>query len=99
MSSTAETPIGEDQLAEILGLVGAWNHYGYASPEPGQAPIPPLGERSAEAIRAGHGAVKAIDELLRELQSLRGQLVTELRTDEDVRAAAIDARKPADGDS
>ena len=54
-------------------------------------PIPPLGERSAEAIKAGHEAIEAIDELIRQLHVLRSQLVGELRQDEDVHAARADA--------
>ena len=71
--------------------IGAWTHFGYAAPESGQAAIPPLGERSAEAIKAGHGAVEVIDEIVRELHRLRARLVAELRTDEDVRARRVDA--------
>ena len=33
--------------------------------------IPPLGERSAEAIKAGHGAIEVIDETVRDLYRLR----------------------------
>lgn len=51
----------------------------------------PLGERSAEAIRAGHQAVGDIDELTRKLYRLRGQLVSELRQDSDLRGARVDA--------
>ena len=70
--------------------VGAWNHSGYAAPEDGQAAIPPLGERSAEAIKAGHGAIEAVDEIIRDLYALRNQLITELCTDEDLRGERID---------
>jgi hypothetical protein len=54
-------------------------------------PIPPLGERSAEAIKAAHGAIEVIDEIVRDLYRLRGQLITELRADEDVRGRRVDA--------
>ncbi|MGD0373632.1 MAG: hypothetical protein ABSB01_03460 [Streptosporangiaceae bacterium] len=60
----------------------------------GQAGIPPLGERDADAITAGHGAIEVIDEILAELTSLRQQLITELRADEDARAARVDAMLP-----
>ena len=77
---------------ELLGVrVGAWNHFGYAAPENGQAAIPPLGERNAEAIKAGHGAIEVIDQIIRDLHYLRGQLVTELRVDQDVRGRRVDA--------
>jgi hypothetical protein len=76
----------------LLGVrVGAWNHFGYPAPEEGQAAIPPLGERNAEAVRAGHGAIDVIDEITRDLYRLRDQLITELRTDEDVRGRRVDA--------
>lgn len=84
---------GTGEVAEhIYFLVGAWKDFGYETPPtPECKPVPPLGERSAEAIRAGHEAVKAIDELTRQLYRLREQLVTELRQDEDVRAGRVDA--------
>jgi hypothetical protein len=47
--------------------------------------IPPLGERSAGAIEAGHEAVKDIDKLIARLHQVREQLVGELRQDEDRR--------------
>ena len=55
------------------------------------ATIPPLGERSAKAIEAGHAAVKDIDQLIAQLHQVRAQLVGELRQDEDIRAARVDA--------
>jgi hypothetical protein len=82
----------------LLGVrVGAWNHFGYAAPEDGQAAIPPLGERGAEAIRAGHGAIEVIDEIIRDLRSLRDRLITELRTDEDVRGSGARRAEPGRG--
>jgi hypothetical protein len=76
----------------LLGVrVGAWNHFGHPAPEDGRAPIPPLGERNTNAIKAGHGAIEVIDEIIRDLQVLRGHLVTELRADEDERAKRVDA--------
>lgn len=83
-------------LAELAGLinfrVGAWHDFGYATPPaPECKAIPPLGERSAEAIRAGHLAIEAIDELTGKLDALRAQLARELRQDEDIRAVRVDA--------
>jgi hypothetical protein len=71
--------------------IAAWNHFGYAAPQSGQAAIPPLGERNAETIKAGHGAIEVIDEIIRDLYRLRDQLITELRTDEGVRGRRVDA--------
>lgn len=84
---------GIAELADLInGLVGAWHDYGYEIPPmPDCKAIPALGERSAAAITAGHEAVKAIDELTRQLYALRDQLVGELRRDEDLRAARVDA--------
>ena len=77
-------------LEEMAGLVsfrvGAWQDFGYAEPPaPGSAAIPPLGERSARAIEAGHEAVRDIDQLIARLHQVRAQLVSELRQDEDIR--------------
>ena len=91
MNGTGEWGGIEDAAGLVAVLIGAWNHFGYAAPESGQAAIPPLGERSAEAIKAGHEAAEAIDKLIRDLHSLRGQLVSELRADEDARAVRVDA--------
>jgi len=72
--------------------LAAWHDFGYATPPaPYCRTIPPLGERSAEAIKAAHGAVEVIDEIVRDLHALRGQLVTEIRADQDARAARGDA--------
>ena len=105
MSGTGEWAGIEDATGLLAVRIGAWNHFGYAAPESGQAAIPPLGERSAEAIKAGHGAIEVIDEIVRELHSLRDVLIIELRTDEDVRAVRVDAmlaearaRREAGGD-
>jgi hypothetical protein len=77
------------QLEDLVGLLGvriaAWNHMQY----PENVPAP--GDHSADAITAGHGAVKVIDEIIRDLHALRSQLVDELRTDEDANAARVDA--------
>lgn len=81
------------ELAELIsGRIGAWEDYGYADPPgPECKPVPPLGSRSAEAIRNGHQAVRDIDEMIRQLHALRGQLVSELRQDDDIRAVRVDA--------
>lgn len=90
-AGTAEWP-GIEDAAELLAVrVGAWNHFGYAAPEGGQAGIPPLGERNAAAIKAGHGAIEVIDKIIRDLHVLRGQLVGELRANEDALGARVDA--------
>ena len=82
-------------LKELAGLinfrVGAWQDFGYAEPPtPDCATIPPLGERSAKAIEAGHEAIKDIDQLIAQLHQVRAQFVSELRQDEDIRAARVD---------
>ena len=59
------------------------------------AAIPPLGQRSANAIEAGHEAVKDIDRLIARLHQVRAQLVSELREDEDEDVRT--ARKPRGG--
>jgi hypothetical protein len=84
---------GIEELAGLINYrVGAWHDFGYEQPPaPYCKTIPPLGERSAHAIKAGHDAIKDIDDLTRQLYALREQLVSELRQDEDVRAARVDA--------
>jgi hypothetical protein len=86
-------PHGIEELAGLINFrVGAWHDFGYeVPPAPDCKPVPPLGERSAAAIKAGHQAVEAIDELARQLYRLREQLVGELRRDEDIRADRVDA--------
>jgi hypothetical protein len=76
-------------LAGLVGFrVGAWQDFGYANPPaPDSAMIPPLGQRSANAIKAGHEAVKDIDRLIIRLHQVRARLVSELRQDEDMRMA------------
>lgn len=80
-------------LAEaIVFEVGAWQDFGYENPPaPECATVPPLGERSANAIRSGHAAVADIDQLLAALYQLRAQLIGELRQDEDIRGRRVDA--------
>ena len=83
---------GLEELAGLINFrVGAWQDFGYAEPPaPDSATIPPLGQRSAKAIEAGHEAVKDIDRLIARLHQVRALLVSELRQDQDVRAARID---------
>lgn len=67
-------------------LIGCWEENGYRNPPtPDCATIPPLGERSAEAVAYGHRAIKEIDTLLAELHKLRGTLVNELRQNDEIR--------------
>jgi hypothetical protein len=78
----------EERAGLISFNIGGWRDFGYAKPPgPECATIPPLGERSAAAIGYGHGAVSAIDELIARLHEIRGQLVSELRRDEELRMA------------
>lgn len=95
MSATAEWPGTEDQAGLIAVRVAIWNDNGYPEPLPFESahPIPPLGQRSADNIKAGHGAIQAIDDLVRDLYRLRDQLITELRTDENVRNARVEAER------
>ena len=75
-----------DHAGLINVLVGAWHDFGYATPPgPDCATVPPLGQRSAAAVEAGHDALNAVDEMTRQLQALRGQLAGELRRDEELR--------------
>jgi hypothetical protein len=77
---------GFEDLAGLIAVrVGIWNHMEY--PEN----VPAAGEHNAAAIKAGQGAVEAIDELIRHLHTLRGQLIDELRADEDARTVRVDA--------
>lgn len=91
--SAADLSSGLGELADLINFqVSAWQDFGYeVPPMPDCKPVPPLGERSAAAITAGHEAVKAVDKLTRQLYRLREQLVGELRQDEDLRAARVDA--------
>jgi hypothetical protein len=73
------------ESAELLALqIGQWEHLEY--PEN----VPPLGQRNAEAIEAGHAAIDTIDKIIRGLHELRSQLVGELRKDADIRNERID---------
>lgn len=80
-----------DEAATLYWFVCAWNDLGYGGPPaPASKRIPPPGERSAHAIRSGHEAVQQIDKIISELHQLRGQLITEIRADQDARAKRID---------
>jgi hypothetical protein len=89
--TTAERP-GIQEPADLLNFcIGAWHDFGYANPPtPTSKVIPPLGERSAEGIKAGHGAIEVIDEIVRDLYRLREQLVGEMRADQDARNVGVD---------
>jgi hypothetical protein len=83
----------EEQAGLIHWFVGVWYDLGYETPPtPDCKPVPPLGQRSAEAIKGGHRAVMEIDELIRQLHALRLQLVSELRQNEDLLMARLDAK-------
>ena len=87
-----DATLGLEELAGLINFrVGAWQDFGYAEPPtPDCATIPPLGERSAKAIEAGHEAIKDMDQLIAQLHQVRAQFVSELRQDEDIRAARVD---------
>ena len=81
-----------DDLGELASLIhfriGAWQDLGYENPPtPDCAAIPPLGQRSASAIKEGHEAIRDIDRLIARLHEVRAGLVSELRQDEDIRMA------------
>jgi hypothetical protein len=85
---------GLEEMASLISwYVGVWHDLGYENPPaPDCKPIPPLGERSAEAIKGAHDAVKEIDKLTRQLYRLRIQLQNELRQNEDALMARLDAK-------
>jgi hypothetical protein len=85
VSGSAEWGGIEDVAGLLAVRIAIWNDTGYPEPLPfeGAHPIPPLGQRSADNIKAGHGAVEVIDEIVRDLYRLRDQVITELRTDEE----------------
>jgi hypothetical protein len=91
---TAKTTAGWPGIEKTAGLlnlrIAEWHDFGYATPPaPTCKTIPPLGERSAEAIKAGHSAIEVIDEIVRDLHRLREQLAGELRADQDARTGAV----------
>lgn len=78
-----------DGLGELVdsinGSIALWQRFGYEDPPtPESATIPPLGERNANEIKAGHEAVDDIDRLIARLHRLREQLVGELRENADI---------------
>jgi hypothetical protein len=86
------SPVMDQYLARIgdaAGLlawrIGVWNDLGYASPEPGQKAVPPLGQRSDESIAGARGAIEVIDGMTRDLRALRIALAGEIRADQDAR--------------
>jgi hypothetical protein len=94
VSASEDLSIGLAEQAQLIQWhVGVWHDLGYPEPlpSPDAHPIPPLGERPAAAIKGGHDAIRDIDELTRQLYALREQLVSELRQDEDIRTARLDA--------
>jgi hypothetical protein len=94
VSAGEDLSIGLAEQAQLIQWhVGVWHDLGYPEPLPSPdcRPIPPLGERAASAIKGAHNAIKEIDELIKQLYVLREQLVSELRQDEDIRAARVDA--------
>jgi hypothetical protein len=95
--SSTDRATGIEEAAGLLNLrIAEWHDFGYANPPaPHCKTIPPLGERSADAIKGAHGAIEVIDELVRELHALRAQLVTEIRADQDARAVRQSNTCPA----
>lgn len=86
--STNNLSAGLAAQAELIQWhIGVWHDLGYPEPLPSPDcnPIPPLGRRSREAIEGGREAIRDIDKMTRQLQALRGQLVSEMRQDEDIR--------------
>jgi hypothetical protein len=94
VSAGEDLSVGLAEQAQLIQWhVGVWHDLGYPEPLPSPDchPIPPLGERPAAAIKGGHDAIGDIDQMIRQLHALREQLVGELRQDEDIRAARVDA--------
>jgi hypothetical protein len=85
---------GLEELAGLISYrVGAWHDFGYETPPaPHCKTIPPLGERSPEAVKAAHAAIEEIGELTRQLHALREQLAGELAANKDAVMAWGDAR-------
>ncbi len=87
----------EDLVHMVCFHVGAWEEFGYRGPvTPGCKTIPELGNRSADAVKGGHEAIRDVDALLARLHEVRAELVTQLRQDSDIRgarAAAMLARQ------
>ncbi len=91
---TGDLSSGIEEMAGYINwLVGAWHDLGYENPPtPECKSIPQLGERSANAIKAGHDAIEEIDKLTRQLYALRAQLVSELHQNETALMARLDAK-------
>jgi hypothetical protein len=89
--STPDLPQGLEDLTGLIRFrVAVWNELGYENPpSPDCNPVPPLGRRSAEAIKAGYEAIKEIDDLIAQARALRAQLARELRQDDEIRAARL----------
>lgn len=98
---SADLSTGLEEAAGLITFhVGAWHDFGYeVPPAPECKTVPPLGERSREAVRAGHAALTAIDDLAAQLASLRDQVAAELHADAEVKAARCQpgARQPEAG--
>jgi hypothetical protein len=95
-ATTVGRQLADADLREMADLIhfrlASWQDFGHEQPPtPESKTIPPLGERSASAIKAGHDAVGDIDQLIARLHRVRAQLVSELRQDEDIRAVRVDA--------
>jgi hypothetical protein len=92
--SADDLSLGLEELARLINWhVGVWHDLGYENPPtPECKPIPPLGERSAEAIKGAHAAIDDIDTLTLQLSALRQHLVSELRQNEDLLMSRLDAK-------
>jgi hypothetical protein len=105
--TTAEWSGIEDAVGLLSLRIAEWHDFGYVTPPaPHCKTIPPLGERSAEAIKGAHGATEVIDEIVRDLHRLREQLIGELCANEDALNARVGctlaeyrARQEADVDA
>jgi len=74
-----------DAVGMIQFRIGAWEDFGYEKPPtPECKSIPPLGERSAEAINSGHEAIREINRLLKRLHEIRGELIGQLCKNDDI---------------
>lgn len=98
MTAITDLSDGLAQHAALIQVhVGAWHEYGYeVAPGPGDYKlIPPLGDRSPEAVKGAAYAVEEIDKLIMELHMLREQLCSELRQHQDMvdmMVARLDAK-------
>lgn len=77
----------EDMARLIYWHVGVWHDLGYEDPPtPDSKTIPPLGQRSPEAIKGARDAIEGIGQLTSRLSALHSQIVRELWQDEAARA-------------